>query len=715
MPRLSTFVSELQRRKVIQTFVPYLGFVWLLLQIVSVITPMLRLSPLVATFFAVLLFAGMPIMLYLSWYFDFTSKGLVAIAELGTDEAKPLSPLMWLGLVFITLGSGALGYSYFSDLKTDFAKNQQGIQQILIADSIAVLPFKDASPDRDQSFIAQGLAEEITSLLGRTDGLRVAASSSSAIVDAKNMDPVAIGKRLDVQTLLTGSVRRTGDRLKIRVELVNTADGKVLWTETFARKFENIFVLESEIARSTVNLLQDTYMEAGHFTNTASTNSTDAYVIYLKGREQYRKQTTESMKEARKLFEQAIGLDPEYAQAYVALASTLELLAEGPQRFGVIKTSIAKQLAEQHLEKALVREPKMAEAYAARGRILELTDNIDDALAAYNKAIDLNPNLALAHMWRYLVLKKLGRLNESWAALEKAHRLDPLSISISYNRYFELSRRGKFTQAKSGFEQLTVEFKDSPMGYAGLAEVNFEMGELALSLMNWKRAYEISRNSENYKRKYISLLLDLNLQQQLRPFFSDPNYKTNILYLKGDFEGLQNEIEFQLQAYPDDPWLAYEAGWWNMLQGNEQKSITYLLIAYAAFTPEQIYNMPDCSPAIEIAWALKRSGDDAQYKTITNECEIRLNKLLSSGLTYANNSYLKARLAALRGNNVSAIKALSKVVKQGWREWWTEKDPLLAGLHDNTEVQHLFGFIQDQRVQERQKALTLLSTEADSQ
>ena len=172
---MSKLLVEIRRRHVIQTFVPYLGFVWLVLQIVSVITPALNWHPLVNTFFAVALFAGIPVMLYLSWYFDFTMQGLVPIADSVTSEVKPFGILRWALLLSIATSSGFLGYQYFYEIKSEYAKHEDGLKQTIEADSIAVLPFKDASADQDQSFLAQGLAEEITSLLGRTDGLKVSA------------------------------------------------------------------------------------------------------------------------------------------------------------------------------------------------------------------------------------------------------------------------------------------------------------------------------------------------------------------------------------------------------------------------------------------------------------------------------------------------------------------------------------------------------------
>lgn len=712
MPKL---FAEIRRRKVFQTFVPYLGFIWLILQIISVVTPMFNLSPLFNTLVAVSLFAGMPVMLYLSWYFDFTLEGLVAIPEAESEKVTSFGLSRWTVLTLITLGSGFLAFRYFSTVQIEFAKANDGIKQTFIANSIAVLPFKDASADQDQAFLALGLAEEITSLLGRTNGLKVAASSSTSILAANGLDPVTIAQRLDVLTILTGSVRVTGDQLRIRVELINAADAKVLWSETFARKFNDIFSVESEIARSTVNMLQDTYIETGSLTNSASTKSTDAYVIYLKGREQYRKQTTESMKVARKLFEQAIGLDPEYAQAYVALADTIAMLAKGTVGighdafFGVLDGEIASQLAEQNLEKALVRNPELAEAYAVRGLLLGvLSNDSDHAIAFLDKAISLNPSFAKAYMWKFLVFDKSEKYNEAWLILQQAYELDPVSIANQSNRGFYLSQQGHVQDAERQYKILISEFPESPLGYAGLANIEYNQGNLAKSIFNWRKASLISPENILFKTNYIGSLLELGLVKEAQKITSDPRYNQTFLLIEKNYEQLFKEMELMIAADPDNPWTRFEAGWYNMLVGDKvtaQKLITPLI----SEIPEvELYTMPFCSPAIEIAWALKLQNKLKESKSISRKCESKLINSLKDKVTDAFRDYLAARLAALANNDTLALQELNNAVDNGWRQWWTKFDPILTSIFITDEGKAILRKIDIYIEQERKETKTLI-------
>jgi TolB-like protein/Tfp pilus assembly protein PilF len=711
---VSALFAEIRRRKVFQTFVPYLGFVWLILQIISVITPMFNLSLLFNTLVAVILFAGMPIMLYLSWYFDFTLDGLLPIPDAESEEVSPFGLSRWAILTFITLGSGFLAYRYFSTVQIEFAKANDGIQQTFIANSIAVLPFKDASADQDQAFIAQGLAEEITSLLARTNGLKVAASSSSSILADKSLDPVSIARRLQVDTVLTGSVRVTGDQLKIRAELINANDAKVLWSETFARKFNDIFAVESEIARSTVNMLQDTYIETGSLTNSANTKSTDAYVIYLKGREQYRKQTTESMKEARKLFEQAIGLDPEYAQAYVALADTIAMLAKGTDGighdafFGVLDGEIASKLAEQNLEKALVRDSKLPEAYAVRGLLLGvLQDNYDNALSSLDKAISLNPNFAKAYMWKFLVFDKIGKYKEAWQILQQAYALDPISIANQSNRGFYLSQQGHIQEAETQYKLLVAEFPNSPLGYAGLASIEYNKANYSESVLRWKQAHSISPENTRYEKSYIGLLLEIGLVSEARKLSSDPMYLPNFLLLEGKDKELNDEMANRILANPDDPWIRFEAAFYQMLIGNNSAAEKLLIPLLTEFSDDELYNMPLCSPAIEIAWALLEKDNNKESQSILKKCELQLNNARQENITDAFGDYLAARLAVLNKNEKLALQELNKAFENGWRQWWTKYDPIIASVLETDTGKDIMIKIDDHLKKEREEVRQL--------
>ncbi|MBU2879477.1 MULTISPECIES: hypothetical protein [Aliiglaciecola] len=704
-----TLVSEVRRRNVLPTVIPYLGLIWLLLQVVSVIQPMLNLSPLFGTLTAVILFAGFPIVLYLSWYFNFTLNGLEPISDEDSGEVIAFGAGKWVLLIIITIASGGLGYVYFTDLKQQIVKQEEGISQIKSVTSIAVLPFRDLSPDKDQSYISDGLSEELTALLGKVSQLKVAAAGSAFSLAEQNLTATEFGQRLNVDVVVSGSLRVTGNRLKIRTELIDSKDGMSLWSETFSRKFQDIFSIEEEISRTIVNLLEDRYLESGQVTTQSKTASTDAYVMYLKGREQYRKQTTESIKAARQFFEQAIALDPEYVAAYVALADTILLLEKGESRFGILETEIAIQLADQQLAKAFVRDDGNARSYAIQGKSFELKQEFDKAISSYDKAISINPSLAVAHMWQFLVYKKLNKHNEAMDSISKAYALDPLSISIITNYALELTFRGEFESSYVIFHNLLKEHPESPFGYAGLATHAFMQGNLAESLINWKRASERSPENEAYKYNYLDTLTSLKLVEELEKSTDDPAYNASIFIIKQDYESLFKEMDFILQAYPDDPWAQFEAGWYQLLYGEKSRGIALLLQAKDGLSDEDLFAMPMCSPGIEIAWALQQQGAIDSAKRIISRCEVQAKLAEDTLLKDSFVDYLKVRISVLNGSSALDTKnKLNQAIVHGWREWWTDKDPVLSKFASSTELQEPFATIKQQLAQQKQLAKSLL-------
>ncbi|MBV2128703.1 tetratricopeptide repeat protein [Arsukibacterium indicum] len=703
------FLSELRRRKVIQTLIPFLGVIWLLLQIIAVVTPLLNLSPFVATSLTIFLFACFPVVFYLAWYFDITPQGIKVTEVDYSEHPKPLGFKWWLGLSVVIVGSLMLGLHYFDNARTDYAKRNEGLVNSVKASSIAVLPFRDQSPDSDQQYLAAGITEELATILGQVDGLQVASASAGFSLARQNLLPVDIARRLKVDTLLSGSIHKIGNQIRLRVELINAEDGMTLWSQSFSRELSDIFAVETEIARAVANLLQQRYLEAGSLTSLNSTSSTDAYLMYLRGREQYRLQTTESIKEARRLFEQALALDPEYAMAYVALADTIILLAEGSASFGVLKADIAATLAEQHLAKALVRAPELAEAHAVRGLLLfYLQSNYDAALPALDKALSLNPNLAQVHLWRFAALEQLGRSQDAWQALQQAHRLDPIAITHQYNLAFKLAERGELTLAEQQYRQLIADFPDSPMGYAGLADLYTQTGELADSLDYWQQAYRLSPENNNFQVNLISTMLELQLLDKVEQLTSDKHYEATLLLRRGRYNELIELMTFQLAANPEDPWVAFEAGWYQLLVGDKAQGIELLLQAHQYFQPADLLSLPMCSPALEIAWAYKQRQQAEAAAKLIRQCTDTLPPAGPTGYQDIYRRYLNARLAALQNRPEQALTELSAAVNQGWRQWWSQHDPLLAPIADTTEAEALFSTIEQALQVQRAKAVAKL-------
>jgi TolB-like protein/Flp pilus assembly protein TadD len=292
------------------------------------------------------------------------------------------------------------------------------------AASIAVLPFVDLSPAKDQDYFCDGIAEELLGALGAVDGLRLAARGSSFQFKGRAMDSREIGRALGVATLLEGSVRKAGNRVRISARLVNAVDGYQLWSEAFDRGFEDIFAIQEEIAQAVVRALQVRLSAPKEARLTRiGTRDTQAYEMYLRGRKFLMAHGETMLRLARQMFRGAIELDPGFAQAHAGLADADFFMLQWNMDLERAAERRAEALAES--EEALRLQPELAEAHVSRGNVLSLLGRGDEAERDFQRALELNPALADACYFHARHLLAAGRRREAAEMFEEAARKDP--------------------------------------------------------------------------------------------------------------------------------------------------------------------------------------------------------------------------------------------------------------------------------------------------
>ncbi|MFQ5675593.1 MAG: protein kinase [bacterium] len=297
--------------------------------------------------------------------------------------------------------------------------------------SIAVLPFADMSPQRDQEYFCEGIVEELINALTQIGRLQVAARTSAFQFKGKGYDIHEIGKKLKVQTVLEGSVRKAGNRLRVTAQLVDVQKGYHLWSEKYDRDMEDIFAIQDEISLAIVEKLKVQLMgDEKKALVKRYTDNLEAYNTYLKGRYFWNKRYKDAVPRAIEHFEKAIDIDPAYALAYSGLADCYIML--GAWHF--LPLHEAFSIAKSAAEKVLELDKNLAEGYTSIGLVKWLYDwNWHDTENAFKRAIELNPNYALAHCYYGHFLAAMGRSSEAIAEATKAYELEPLSLVINSN------------------------------------------------------------------------------------------------------------------------------------------------------------------------------------------------------------------------------------------------------------------------------------------
>ena len=296
--------------------------------------------------------------------------------------------------------------------------------------SIAVLPFTNMSADPENAYFCEGLAEELINALTQLSGLHVAARTSSFAFQDHHEDIQSIGKKLKVATVLEGSVRKAGKRLRITAQLIDTSDGYHLWSDRYDRVLDDVFAIQDEITLAIVEklkpkLLQD---EKGILGKRA-THNLDAYNLYLKGRYHWNRRNKTALQRAVQYFQQALSIDPEYAHAYVGLADCYTMKGF----YGYLPPRETFPKAETAAKAALARDPDLAEAYIPLGAVHALYHHDWEAAeAALLHALSLNPNLANAHhLYAGWILSPTGRMTDAVNEERVAQKIEPFSLVIN--------------------------------------------------------------------------------------------------------------------------------------------------------------------------------------------------------------------------------------------------------------------------------------------
>ncbi len=350
--------------------------------------------------------------------------------------------------------------------------------------SIAVLPFVDMSAQRDQEYFSDGLAAELLDSLARIPGLRVAARTSAFAFKGKNEDLRTIARKLNVGTILEGSVRKEGKRVRITAQLVKAQDGFHLWSQAYDRELDDVFAVQEEIARSVAAALRVTLLAPP--ASAPQSQSAGAYNSYLQGRFFFERRTKESLEKAIGYFQKAIELDPGYGQAWAALANVHARQANS----SYVPVEDGYRKARREAETAVSLDENLADAHAAMGWIKRSHDwDWTGADASFRRAFELEPGSATAVGGAALMALTLGRLDEAIALVQRAAELDPLSPTIHFNLGVQTFYAGRYDDAAAAVKKALELNPNYPRAHSLLGRVHLAQGrtEEALAEMEMEK------------------------------------------------------------------------------------------------------------------------------------------------------------------------------------------------------------------------------------
>jgi serine/threonine protein kinase/Flp pilus assembly protein TadD len=304
-----------------------------------------------------------------------------------------------------------------------------GIPEMKWKFSIAVLPFADISPQKDQEYFCDGMTDDIITKLTKLQEVKVISRTSVMRYKNTGKDIREIGQELGVTTILEGSVQKSGDDIRVNAQLINVEDGFHLWAETYDRKLKNVFEIQSDLAENIAGALKARLTtKEKHGLEKKPTEDIEAYNIYLKGRYFWNLRTEKGFQKSLKYFQKAIEKDPTFALAYSGIADYFNLLGY----YDLLPSREAFPKAKEAAEKALEMDETLAEAHTSLGWVKTIFGwDWPGAKRSFKRAIELNPGYATAHHWYGAFLMAVGRFDESIAEVSRAQELDPASLALS--------------------------------------------------------------------------------------------------------------------------------------------------------------------------------------------------------------------------------------------------------------------------------------------
>jgi len=655
-----------------------------------------------------------------------TKKGYRLIASVGMPEPevaptgiRPRSERQprFLLPVFSLILAGSYLFLSSSDVSVSRERRNPTPSEF---GSIAVLPFVDMSEDRSQQYLGDGIAEEVIHRIAAVPNVRVVARTSSFSFRDSQADVQSIGERLGADVILEGSVRRSGDRLRITAQLVSATDGYHIWSRSYEPVVSDAFIVQDQIALSVAQLLQ---VGVGELPARSWTENADAAEAYYLGMYYMHKRRAESLDKALQYFQQAVTYDPEFALSYAGLAKSYFLASD--ERYGNLPDEDAMRKSGAALRLAEALDDRLPEVLERLADEAWDRDNVLEAESLILRAININPNYAPAFKVYGHLLDDTDRWNEALVAWEMAVALDPLSPVMRVNLAFSYVFFNRFPEAEA--EILTAIELDptSHIPYFWLANMLSATDQLARAIELGKKALSTEGPEARWAGHAAMVVgyayLTLGDFEAAGQWFGKArdlgfggwrlaNPRIHFLLAQDRFAEADALLSHWASEEPDLPNVFSLGGLYRAMMGQEAAAIAMLERTESLPYDGRFSNLFVTDflrwgyiPAVHLANLYLSAGAEDRARQLLDDADRFIATVDKGSPSLPGVDYVRASVHALQGNDLKAIESLRQAVDNGWSKlWFAERDPIMASYRGDAQFESILDTMRDRLMTERE-------------
>ncbi len=695
---MASLISELRRRNVLRVAAAYALVAWIVIEAGSVLLPTFGAPDWYFRVYVVVVATGFVLAVIFAWIFEITPEGVKRESEVDRSVERP--PKQSFNVAIITLLGIALAVSIsfnVSGIRNQAIEAPQGADR----SSIAVLPFQSRSSDPDNVFFTDGIHDDLLTRLADLESLRVISRTSVMKYRDTTKDVRQIAAELGVAAVVAGAVQRVGDQVRITIQLVDAPTDEQIWAHTYDEDLTlaNVFTIQSQVsAEIAKNLRAQLTAEEEQRLAAVPTTSMNAYRMFVAGRKNLWERRFDTLRDARRQFEQAIEIDPDYAQAYAGLAETLMILHIN---HSAIAPDEAFRLAEAAAAKAMELDPQLAEAHAVAGLIelqhwkdTRLGDGNRLAAASFERAIELSANHTNSYVWFASLREYEGAYDDTVRLLEQALEIDPLA-RIPYLNLADLhARSGDNDKTISILLRATELFPDWPAVYLNLANHLEGLGRLDESVA-WTRYSKPLNDDPLHFGPMLKIYQRFGQTDRILAFAESfpedhPMLAIGASYvhvLLGEFaearELLESEIEHSEIPHP----FAYPILVTTAIQlGDYESARAYLLASNPALAADTrlVVDYANVQAVVMLGYIEQQRGEEGTATELLESALPVITRLPRSGIF--GHGVEDVRVLTLLGRKTAALLALREAIDDGFAGyrtqnlWTIDNDPMIAPL-----------------------------------